>query len=90
MVRATPVCYPTEASLFPPLVSATSPHSTTIEESGAAMMEREPPPGDPSCPIKGMYRLLDLITEQGKICLGNNPFVAAYTTLTTSPQLIKS
>jgi hypothetical protein len=26
---------------------------------------QEPSPQDPSCPIKGMYRLLDLITEQG-------------------------
>ena len=81
---------PTEDSSSPPLVTASSPHSSVIEENGAAMTDQEPPPGDPSCPIKGMYRLLDLITEQGKNCLGNNPFVAVYTTLTTSPQLIKS
>ena len=30
-----------------------------------------PPPEDPSCPVKGMYRLLDLITEQGSSGLGN-------------------
>ncbi|KAF8270136.1 hypothetical protein EI94DRAFT_831095 [Lactarius quietus] len=29
------------------------------------MTESAPPPEDPSCPIRGMYRLLDLITEQG-------------------------
>ncbi|KAI9437933.1 hypothetical protein BJY52DRAFT_1229957 [Lactarius psammicola] len=34
------------------------------------MTEPAPPPEDPSCPIKGIYRLLDLIMEEG-----NNGFV---------------
>jgi hypothetical protein len=29
---------------------------------------------DPSLPVKGMYRLLDLITEQGSSGLGNPVF----------------
>ena len=31
-----------------------------------------PLPEDPYCPVKGMYRLLDLITEQGSSGLGNH------------------
>ena len=31
-----------------------------------------PPPEDPSYPVKGMYRLLDLITEQGSSGLSNS------------------
>ena len=31
---------------------------------------------DPSCPVKGMYRLLDLITEQGSSGLGNSFLLA--------------
>ena len=72
-------------------MSATASHSFTIEKGGAVMTEPAPPPEDPSCPIKGMYRLLDLIMEQGNSGLGNRHFfVAVYTTLTTSPQLIRS
>ena len=39
--------------------------------------ELEPPPisEDFSLPVKGMYRLLDLITEQGSSGLGNYSFV---------------
>ncbi|KAI9455154.1 hypothetical protein BJY52DRAFT_1122135, partial [Lactarius psammicola] len=32
---------------------------------GMATVQSAPQSGDPSCPVKGMYRLLDLITEQG-------------------------
>ena len=39
------------------------------------MKEPTPPPEDLSCPIKGMYPLLDLITEQGSIGLGNSLFL---------------
>ncbi|KAI9450273.1 hypothetical protein BJY52DRAFT_1357697 [Lactarius psammicola] len=44
--------------------AASPPQSSTAEKSGMVAAE-PPPPEDPSCPIKGMYRLLDLITEQG-------------------------
>ncbi|KAI9437934.1 hypothetical protein BJY52DRAFT_1381767 [Lactarius psammicola] len=47
------------------LDATASPHSSTTEKSSAVMTEPVPPPEDPSCPIKGMYRLLDLIMEQG-------------------------
>jgi hypothetical protein len=36
---------------------------------------KQPPPEDPSCPVKGMYRLLDLITEQGGNGHGNRLFL---------------
>ncbi len=39
-----------------------------------ATMQPAPPPEDPSCPIKGMYRLLDLITKQGSSDPGNIQF----------------
>jgi hypothetical protein len=43
------------------------------QPSGSRVPARKPspPPEDPSCPVKGMYRLLDLITEQGSSGLGN-------------------
>jgi hypothetical protein len=63
------------------LVTASS-QSSTAETSGMATTGPAPPPEDPSCPIKGMYRLLDLITEQGSSGLGNRFIVAGYTTLT--------
>ncbi|KAH9029425.1 hypothetical protein EDB85DRAFT_1867188 [Lactarius pseudohatsudake] len=49
----------------PSLVLAVPSQSSTAEKSGTVATEPAPPPEDPSCPIKGMYRLLDLITEQG-------------------------
>ncbi|KAH8980307.1 hypothetical protein EDB92DRAFT_1937150 [Lactarius akahatsu] len=52
-------------SSSPPLVLAAASQSSTAEKSGTVATEPAPPPEDPSCPIKGMYRLLDLITEQG-------------------------
>ncbi|KAI0250888.1 hypothetical protein BJV78DRAFT_1154831 [Lactifluus subvellereus] len=45
------------------------------------------PPDDPSCPVKGMFRLLDLITEQGssglvdKIVIAQGPLQAFINTL---------
>jgi hypothetical protein len=56
-----------------PLVIATefTPLSPTAEEGSKVTKERGPPPEDLSCPIKGMYRLLDLIMEQGNSGLGN-------------------
>lgn len=59
------------------------------DKSGAAT-KSNPAAKDPSCPVKGMYRLLDLITEQGSNGLGNSFFVANSTTLTAPQQLIKS
>jgi hypothetical protein len=57
----------------PPFVLATAstPLSPTAEEGSKVTKGRGPPPEDPYCPIKGMYRLLDLITEQGNSGLGN-------------------
>jgi hypothetical protein len=64
-----------------------SSQSSTAETSGMVMTGPAPPPEDPSCPIKGMYRLLDLITEQGSSGLGNRFVVAGYTTLTISQSI---
>ena len=65
------------------LVTATSsPHFSTSEKYGAVMTEPYPLPKDPPCPIKGMYRLLDLIIEQGKDGLGNRLYAVVYATLT--------
>ena len=65
------------------MMSATaSSQSSAAETSGMVMTEPAPAPEDPSCPIKGMYRLLDLITEQGSSGLGNRFIVADYNTLT--------
>ena len=52
---------------------AVASHSFTLEKGGAVISEPVPPPEDPSCPIKGMYRLLDLIMEQGNNGLGKTP-----------------
>ncbi|KAI9450278.1 hypothetical protein BJY52DRAFT_1215556, partial [Lactarius psammicola] len=57
-------------------VTASAPRSFTTETSGAMMTEPAPPPEGPSCPIKGMYRLLDLITEQGNSGLVDKIVVA--------------
>ena len=46
------------------------------------MTEPSPLPKDPPCPIKGMYRLLELIIEQGKDGLGNRLYAVVYATLT--------
>jgi hypothetical protein len=49
----------------PPQSSAAKDHSRVPAR------KPPPPPEDPSRPVKGMYRLLDLITEQGSSGLGN-------------------
>ena len=68
--------------LSSPLILATaSSQSCTAETSGMVTTGPAPPPEDPSCPVKGMYRLLDLITEQGSSGLGNCLLVADRTTL---------
>jgi hypothetical protein len=42
------------------------PQSSAVKDrSRVPARKPSPPPEDPSCPVKGMYRLLDLITEQG-------------------------
>ena len=55
-----------------PLVLATASGSA-ITESCAEMTDPAHVPEDLSSSIKGMYRLLDLITEQGNDGLGENP-----------------
>ena len=45
--------------------------SGTKDRSRVPARKPSPPPEDPSCPVKGMYRLLDLVTEQGSSGLGN-------------------
>ena len=75
-----------------PLVLATvsTPLSPTDEKTGKETKERGPPPDDPYCPIKGMYRLLDLIMEQGNNGIGNGHFFLVDVAFTALPQLIKS
>lgn len=52
---------------------ARSPPQSSAAKDRSRVLARKPspPPEDPSCPAKGMYRLLDLITEQGSSGLGN-------------------
>jgi hypothetical protein len=73
--------------LIPPSLGLATPSET--EGSGAVKTESAPPPEVLSCPVKGMYRLLDLIMEQGSNGLGNSFYVANFTTLTAPQQLIK-
>jgi hypothetical protein len=53
--------------------AARSPPQSSAAKDRSRVPARKPspPPEDPSCPVKGMYRLLDLITEQGSSGLGN-------------------
>ena len=67
---------------------ASPPSSPTVCDEVPS--ESAPPADDLSCPIKGMYRLLDLIMEQGNSGLGNQFFTVVHFTLTSSPQLTKS
>ena len=48
--------------------------SATQERSRAQARKLLPHLEDPFCPVKGMYCLLDLITEQGSSGLGNHLF----------------
>jgi hypothetical protein len=68
----------------PSVIAITSTLSLTAEASGVGTMESALLPEDPSYPIKGMYRLLDLTMEQGKNGIGNNLFVVVYITLIAS------
>ena len=72
------------------LAPASPPLLSTTEMCGVLTREPASPPEDPSCSIRGMYRLLDLITEQGNNGLGISLLVSVYTTFTISSQLIKS
>ena len=56
------------------LAARSPPHSS--EGSHVKAPKPSPPPEDYSCPVKGMYPLLDLITEQGSSGLGNCLFLA--------------
>ena len=56
------------------MLAATPTRSSTVAKS-VILKTSESPSKDPSCPVKGMYRLLDLITEQGSSGLGT---VAAF------------
>ncbi|KAF8270132.1 hypothetical protein EI94DRAFT_1572312 [Lactarius quietus] len=47
------------------MLATASPHLSPTSEKSVVVAESVSPPEDPSCPIKGMYRLLDLIMEQG-------------------------
>ena len=49
--------------------------SAAKERSHVQASELSPRPEDYSCPVKGMYRLLDLITELGSSGLGNLLFL---------------
>ena len=52
------------------MLAATPTRSSTVAKS-VILTTSESPFKDQSCPVKGMYRLLDLITEQGSSGLGN-------------------
>ena len=56
------------------MLAANPTRSSTVEKS---VVLTTSPPKDPPCPVKGMYRLLDLITEQGSSGLGSSFFVAS-------------
>jgi hypothetical protein len=72
----------------PPLVLATASNWPITEKSCTEMTELAVPE-DLSPSIKGMYRLLDLITEQGSDGLGEHLPVAVGITLTAPPKLIR-
>jgi hypothetical protein len=75
--------------MIPPSVSAVaSPLSPAAGASGVGTTESAVPPEDPSYPIKGMYRLLDLTMEQGKNGICNNFFVMVYITLIASHPIV--
>ena len=62
--------------LYAPIIAGRSPpQSFAASSSHVQVPEPSPPPEDYSCPVKGMYRLLDLITELGSSGLGNRPFL---------------
>jgi hypothetical protein len=53
-------------------VSRSPPQSSAAtDRSRVPARKQSPTPEDPSCPVKGMYPLLDLITEPGSSGLGN-------------------
>jgi hypothetical protein len=64
-----------DSSSLPLELGTASPQSSTAAKSGMVPAKPAPPSEDPLCPVKGMYRLLDLITEQGSSGLGNSFFV---------------
>src|ERR1700677_804582 len=65
-----------------------SPEHDNLSEVGSVATNLAPsqPEKDPSLPVKGMYPLLDLITEQGSSGLGKSRFcfVSLEPTLRTS------
>lgn len=58
-----------------PAVHSLSQTSTDKERSGAKA-QKQPLHENISCPVEEMYRLLDLITEQGNSGLGNDFLLA--------------
>lgn len=63
--------------------------SSITEKTCTEMTEASDLPEDPSCPIKGMYRILDLITEQGNNGLGKYLSMTIYTTLMARQKSIR-
>jgi len=78
--RGQRICHPYSIILIVPAVHSLS-QTSTDKECNRAKAQKRPLHKDPSCPVKGMYRLLDLITEQGSSGLGNN-FLLAMSFLT--------
>lgn len=72
------------------LGTASPSQSSPVDKRDEASPEFTLPVEDSSCPIKGMYRLLNLIMEQGNSGLGNRLFVVVYIKLTSYLQLTKS
>lgn len=60
----------TLVSLFPNKNLTETTTSSPTGDSGTVITKPAPLLEDPSCPVKGIYRLLELVTERGKHDLG--------------------
>jgi hypothetical protein len=58
------------AAVLSPTQTSAAKERSRVQTTGPP-----PPPEDYSCHVKGMYRLLDLITELGSSGLGNRLFL---------------
>jgi hypothetical protein len=77
---------PTGNSLSTPFLPASAFHPSTTEKSDAVFTE----PAPLSFPIRGIYRLLDVITEQENSDLSKKLTVAVHTMTMAPRQLIRS
>ncbi|KAH9988133.1 hypothetical protein BJV77DRAFT_1061467 [Russula vinacea] len=70
-----------------PVARSTPPSSSAKERSRP---KPPPPPDDYSCPVQGMYRLLDLITELGSSGLGNCLFLCYHDKIVIAQQTLQA